>query len=167
MPDFEVVKTTKGELRGYTQRDHDFYLKFKRFVKALEPGEFVRLSYHQARNPKFHRKFFAMLKHAFDHWEPERARKRLTYKGRPIEKDFDQFRRDVLIRAGFYRATYDHRGRVHLDAESIAFGNMTEERFEVVYEGVLKVLLEDIFTNYTRKDLERVIEELQRFGEGA
>lgn len=162
MPEFEVVKTEKG-LRGYTQADHAAYLKFKALIEKLEAGEFLKLSYKRPRNVGFHRKFFAMLTHAFEHWEPERGRKRLTYKGQPIEKNFDQFRRDVLILAGFRKATYDHRGRVHLEALSIAFDSMDEDTFAQVYEAVLKVLLADILRNYTREDFERVVEQLQAF----
>lgn len=163
MAEFEAVKTSDGKLRGFTQQDEEARVKFKKFVDELEAGEFFRLTYKRERNPKFHRKLFAMLKLAFDAWEPEKGRKRLTYKGAPIEKDFDQFRRDMLIRAGFYVAKYDAKGRVMLEAQSISFANMDDERFAEVYEAVLKVCLTDILTNYTRADADRVIEEMQRF----
>jgi len=164
MPEMELVRTSRGEIRGFTEGDDKKWKRYCAWVEGLEPGEFFTLVYKQPRNLRFHRKFFAMLNHSFEHWEPEQGRKRFTYKGRAITKDFDQFRKDILILAGFYEARYDLKGRVELQAKSIAFDKMEEDEFERVYEAVLKVLLEQVLTNYTRDDLDRVVEQLQAFG---
>jgi hypothetical protein len=163
MPEMTVVMTSKGELRGFTPEDDASYQRFKKWLKALGAGEFFMLTYRKPRNYRFHKKLFAMLNLAFEHWNPAASRKRLTYKGVAIEKDFEQFREDITIQAGFYVAKYDSRGRVHLKAKSIAFDSMEEEEFERLYNAVRQVLLERVLKNYTPGDLDRVVEELQRF----
>jgi uncharacterized protein DUF1367 len=164
MATIEVVKMRDGNLRGYGQEHDRAYKRFKGWLKRLEPGEFFTFSWRQPRNPAFHRKFFALLNHGFEHWEPEQGRKRLTYRGRAIEKNFEAFRENIIILAGFYEQSFDLQGRMQLRAKSISFDKMGEEEFERLYEAVLKVLLEHVLTNYKRGDLERVVAELERFG---
>lgn len=164
MATVEVVKTANGELRGYGEDNDRAYQRFKVWIARLEPGEFFTFSWRQPRNVRFHRKFFALLNHAFEAWEPEHGRKRLTYKGRPIEKNLENFRKEITILAGFYNASYDLKGRVKLEAQSIAFDKMDDETFATLYEAVLKVLLEHVLTNYKRDDVERVVAELEKFG---
>lgn len=164
MPDeIGLVMTPQGALRGFTQDDDRAWKRFKAWSKRLAAGEFFSFSYKQPRNAKFHRKFFALMKVGFDHWEPERGRKRLTYKGVPIEKDFDAFRRDITIMAGFFTATYDLEGRVKLEAKSISFAKMEQDTFERLYEAVVRVLLEQVLTNYHRDDLDRAVAQIERF----
>ena len=163
MPTIEVVKIGTGELRGYGQENDTAYQRFKKWLAKLEPGEFFTFTYRQQRNVKFHRKFFALMNHAFDHWEPEHGRKRLTYRGKPIAKSLNAFREMVTILAGYYEASYDLQGRVKLRAKSIAFDKMPEEEFAQLYEAVLKVLLEQVLQNYKRDDIERVVAELEKF----
>lgn len=162
-PEFGLVKMSNGELRGFRQDDDKAWKRFKAWWKRLEPGEFFTLSYKRPRNGKVHRKFFAMLNYAFQHWEPARARKRLTYKGLPIEKNFDAFREQVTILAGFYEASYDLKGRVKLKAKSIAYDKMDDDEFVRLYEAVFDVLMKHVFINHTREDLREVIAKLEEF----
>ena len=165
MPSCELVKTGKGDLIGFSQDDHKVWEKFKRWWKDLEPGEFFTLTYKQPRNPVFHRKFMKMVRFAFEQWEPEKARKRMTYKGLPIHKDFEQFRKDMTILAGYGIAKFDARGRVTMDAVSLSFDKMDEDTFEKVYRAMYEVLYEHIFRakGYSREELNRVLEEFERF----
>jgi hypothetical protein len=148
-------------LRGVTPEDDAAWKKFKGTITEMGAGELVRLTYTMPRNVAFHRKFFAMLTVGFEHWEPSRKHK--TYKGRPIEKNFEQFRSDVTILAGCYDQTFDLRGRMHLKAHSISFGKMDQDTFEKLYNAVASVLLKDVLANYTRADLDRVVNELLHF----
>jgi hypothetical protein len=164
MPEFDLVKTGEGTFRPLTAADAEVAARYARFKERLEPGEFYNVTYKQPRNPAFHRrKFFALLNIGFEAWEPERGRKRLKYKGQAIAKNFEAFREDITILAGFYEVTFDLKGRMSLKAKSIAFHNMEEDEFSRVYEAVVKVVLEQVLTNYKRDDLDRVVEEIQRF----
>lgn len=124
-------------------------------------GQAVRVKATRARNILFHRKFFAMLELAFDAWEPEAK----DYHGTPALKNFERFRKDVTILAGFFTSTVNLRGEVRLEAESISFDKMDEDRFGLVYDRVAGVLLEKVLNakGYDRAELDRVVNELLQF----
>jgi hypothetical protein len=54
-------------------------------------------------------------------------------------------------------------GEAKARAKSIAFGNMAEDEFERVYSAVADVILQRVLRNYTREDLDRVVDEVLRF----
>lgn len=125
-------------------------------------GQGVRCKITRVRNLLFHRKMFALFKLAFDVWEPEPV----EYKGQPVAKDFDRFRKDMTILAGFFKTVISARGEVRLEAESLSFGSMSEERFEQVYKAVLNVVWSRVLRLAGYQDeaeVERVVEELLRF----
>ncbi len=128
-------------------------------LTRIKAGDMVRVKWSRPRNVKFHRKFFAMLGVGFDAWEPPE----LAHKGLPVQKNFERFRKDVVIAAGFYEPVANLKGEVRAEAHSISFGNMEEDEFEKVYGAVANVLLQKVLRNYTRGDLDRVVEELLRF----
>jgi Protein of unknown function (DUF1367) len=161
VPEIDLVMLPDGKLRGWREADEKAWQKFKRAIKGLEAGECVKIEWKKPRNPRFHRKMFALLNLGFEAWTPDR--KHFSYKGRVIEKDFDRFRRDVVIQAGFFRQVFDSHGRMILEAESLSYSSMDDERFEVVYSAVAQVLLERVLTNYTKDDLETVVESLMKF----
>lgn len=165
MKEIELVCTPAG-LRGWTDEDEANWKRFKAQLGVeqigpgeLEPGEVVRVGLVIPRNPKFHRKFFAMVKVGFDAWEPRRK----TWHGLPVQKNFERFRKDALIAAGYYELAATQAGGVRHEAKSIAFASMEEPEFEEVYKAVADVLLHDVLRRYTREDLERVVKELMTF----
>jgi hypothetical protein len=158
MNQIELVKTPKG-LRGWTEDDQQQWLKFKGWLDGLEPGEFVRIGYVKPRNIKFHRRFFALLKTGFDAWEPRRKK----HRGMPVQKNFERFRKDALIAAGFYDIVATASGGVKHEAHSISFANMDDNQFATVYSAVADVLLQGVLTRYTRADLDQVVDKLMRF----
>jgi hypothetical protein len=123
-------------------------------------GQGVRVKAAKARDLVKHRKFFAMLNLGFDSWEPSGAQ---TYKGERVAKNFDRFRKDVLILAGHYEAVHNMKGEVRLEAKSIAFDKMEEDEFLQVYSDVADVLLTRVLKTYTREDLDAVVEQLLGF----
>lgn len=128
-------------------------------LMRVKSGDLVRVKWAQPRNVKFMRKFFAMLNVGFEAWEPPAQ----EYRGLPVQKNFERFRKDVVIAAGFYDPVANLKGEVRAEAKSISFANMTEDEFEKVYSTVANVLLQKVLRNYTRDDLDRVVEELMRF----
>lgn len=132
-----------------------------RFIK-LEAGEISSVEFVFPRNPRFHRRFFALLQVGFDAWEPNRKRK--SYKGIAMEKNFDQFRKDITILAGYSTQTFDLRGRMILDAKSISFSSMDDIQFEALYQSVITVLLREVCVHYKdRADLDGVVERVLNF----
>lgn len=128
-------------------------------VKGIATGEGLRMQFSKPRNYKFHKKFFAMLDLGFDCFEPVAT----EYKGVPVEKNRERFRKDVIIQAGFYDLVVNIKGEVRAEAKSISFGNMEEDEFNKVYNAVANVLLQRVLRNYTRDDLDRVVETLIHF----
>jgi hypothetical protein len=178
MADITLVKTTDADLPeaernamsrilfgqyldGMSPDDKAAWKRFWSRIKRLGPGELVKVSLKIERNGKFHRKFFALLNVGYDAWEPGRTHK--SYKGMPVAKNFEQFREDVTIMAGFYEQTFDLHGRMVLKAKSISFASMGQDEFEKVYSAVADVLLQKVLTTYSRKDLDEVVEKVLRF----
>ena len=153
MATISVMKAPNGSLVPADTQSADLVAKMK-------VGQGLELSFKRNRNVKFHRKFFSLLNYAFDAWEPEER----TYKGISVGKNFDQFRRDVTILAGFYDASFRLDGEVRLTAKSISFSNMDEEEFERLYSSVIDVLLQRIFINQTRGDIANVVNNILAYG---
>lgn len=122
-------------------------------------GEGVRAKVSRARNLQFHRKFFALLNLAFETWEPAPT----DWRGQPAAKNFERFRKDLMALAGYAEPVVNLRGEVRMEAKSIAFANMDEDEFALVYGKVADVILQRVLTTYTRADLDRVVEEMMGF----
>lgn len=133
----------------------------KAFVKSLKLGEIVHKEFSRLRNPRFHRKYFALLNFAYDYFEPPAIQDNI-YKLIP-EKNFDLFRRDLTILAGYYVARYRVDGSVRIEAKSISFAKMDDSEFEKLYSSTINVILKHILINYDRDRLDSVVEELLSF----
>lgn len=129
------------------------------YIAGLKAGYGVRLKATTVRNILFHRKFFAMLGVGFDAWETPET----EYEGMKVEKDFEKFRKDATILAGFFTPVYNMKGEVRLEAKSISFANMEADEFERLYSAVVNVLLRKVLKNYTREDLDEVVERILQF----
>lgn len=169
MTEIDLVKAPDG-LRGWSERDQAAYRRYRQRIAKLEVGECIRVGYVFPRNAKFHRKFFAMLNVGFDAWDPMKERQRNTYKGVTIAKDFDQFREDVTILAGFKEAYFDLKtNRMRVKAQSIAWAKMDDLKFERLYSAVANVLIELFLgaQGYDRSELDRVVERIMEFTQGS
>lgn len=133
-------------------------------VASLRQGQGVSLAAKRVRNVGYHRRFFALLRLAFDYWEPGEA---LTHSGAPVRKDFERFREDVLILAGQYRASFGLDGSVRLDARSISFASMGEDEFRQVYRAVFDVLWDRVLSTSgrfaSREQAQLVVEQMLAF----
>ena len=132
------------------------------FLATLKFGQGVRADVKRARDIQKHRRMFALFNFAFDLWDAPQ----LEYEGQPVAKNFDRFRKDVTILAGFYDAVTNLRGEVRLEAKSLAFHNMGEEEFQRVYRAVLGVVWERILKakGYeSQEKVDAIVQELLRF----
>ena len=128
-------------------------------LERFKVGVPFSVTVKQPRNSKFHRKFMAMLNIGYEAFEPDEK----EYKGMPVQKDFDRFRKDAVIAAGFYDLVSDINGNVKAQAQSISFASMDDEKFERVYSKVVDVLLQRVLKNYTRGDLDAVVDQVLGF----
>lgn len=150
-----MMKTTSNQLAPIDQSGVDWLAK-------LKLGAGARVSVKKARNPAFHRKVFALFNLAFENWDAPS----LEYKGEPVAKEFDQFRKDITVLAGHYIATTNLRGEVRLKAKSLAFSEMDDEEFSVVYQSILGVVWRKVLAQRGYKsegEVERVVAQLIGF----
>jgi len=144
----DFIKTVSGQWIPATEQDREFTAKKKAGVQ-------IHADWKERRNPKFHNKFFAMLNTGFQYWEPGE----IDCKYGTPQKNFDQFRKDVIILAGFYTINHRLDGTFRVEAKSISFGRMEEQEFVKVYQAVLTVLLDNVFTGWDIGDVENTIQK--------
>lgn len=157
-----VRKFLFGCFDGFLDPDKKAWNGFWRRAINLEPGEMAQAEMTIPRNYLFHKKLFALLNVGYEAFEPNRKHK--SYKGKTIEKNFDQFREDVTILAGFYEQTFDLKGRMKIRAKSISFAKMDDAQFSELYEAVLTVILREVCVNYKDRDeLNAVVERVMGF----
>ena len=122
----------------------------------------------QPRNPQFHRKMFALFNYGFDYWAESAEPK--VYKGQPVQPNFDRFRKDITILAGYYHPVFNIKGEIRMEADSISYAAMDETRFEQLYSKVIDVLLKKVFSRrgiggvaWTEEKLRGVVDGLLEF----
>ncbi len=128
---------------------------------SIKNGDTVEVKKVSIRNPMFHRKYFALLKLSFDYFEPQPT----EFKGREILplKNFEEFRKWIVVKAGFYDVIGYPNGAVRVRAKSISFASMSESSFENLYSLTIDVVLREIFIDHEREDLEIMVMEVMRF----
>lgn len=144
---------------GYAPADEEAIAARKRWHK---PGTIVTADVKVPRNPKFLKKYMALLRLGFEAWEPPAEHQ---YKGKPIEKDFDRYRHDVAILAGYYTPVWNLKGEMRIEPKSIAFDAMPEEEFDALYSATINVLLKQVLGSqgYTAEEVDRQVEQILRF----
>ncbi len=111
----------------------------------LEVGEQTEIDIKTPRNILFHRKFFALIKLAFENQD------KYVNQG--------HLREDLIIAAGFYTERTNHMLEVvRLVADSISFASMDDEEFSEVYDRVL-----DVVWKMLGGEKQDIIDELLRF----
>ena len=129
-------------------------------LESLKPNGEYKAIISQPRNPIFHRKAFALANIGFQAWEPPANRE---HNGKPILKEFESFREELTIRAGFYDVTWTMGGKMRLKAHSWSWGATDQEKFERMYSAFIDVILRDVLSGYTKDDLEQQVEQILRF----
>ena len=130
-------------------------------LEELSRGRVFKAVLTQPRNLPFHRKGFALFKVAFDLWSETLEAQ--EFRGREVRPEFERFRKDLTIMAGFFRPVFNAKGEVRVEAESLSFASMTEERFGQVYSALLDVILQKVLRNVNRDDLEAAVERVIAF----
>ena len=117
----QVVKTPNGIIKPAYDSDHEYF-------KKMPTNEVFEIEYKKQRNIKFHRKFFALIK--------------LAYENQSDYRLMEDLRRDLLITSGNYNEVVNKiTGEVFKVADSISFSNMDDVKFNEVYESVKDVIV--------------------------
>ena len=123
------------------------------WLNSEPPGQYFNASITTPRNYKFHKKFFALLNLAFNHWNPEPV---MTRHGQ-AQKCRDQFREDLIILSGHYVITRRLDGTERIRAKSIKFSNMDEEEFTVLYDSIVTVIIQKILIGWTVEEIQESV----------
>ena len=137
----QVVKQPGGLLLPATDRESD---RMKRFKNG---GQYA-IDIKTTRNPDFHRKVFAFFNFCFEHWCAEHVGLEFVDE----QAQFDSFRRNLTVLAGFREVTYTIDGRARVDAKSLAYGNMEQEEFERCYSAMIDAAIKHIFNGSDNKE---------------
>ncbi len=151
------IKTPNSTLVPASDQDREL-------LNHIKIGSPTKMSFKRVRNYAFHKKYFALLNLAFDYWEPpEHGEGSALAERLTVERNFDRFRKDVIIRAGYYEATYRLNGDVRIEAKSISFDNMSEDEFGLLYGATIDAIVKHVLTQYTGDELRSVVEQIDGF----
>lgn len=129
-------------------------------IDRMAAGEVIRGDYKKMRNYLNHKRFFALMKIAYEAWEPTGPVK----DGQPEpDKSPEVMRKQLIILAGYYDHAWNLDGTLRLEAKSMSFGNMDEISFREMFSAVVQVVIDKILVNYTHEDVDRVVDEVIRF----
>ena len=134
--EIHLVRTSTG-FRPYSDDDYEG-------MKKIKVGTIVKANIVRPRNVKFHRKFFSLIRAAWDC---------LTEQQRINLRSVDTFREQLLITSGFSEPLYDLNGQKFLEkAKSISFAKMDEPAVNEVYSKVLDTILTVMVANGVTED---------------
>lgn len=115
MPDLVIFKDDTGQLEGFGEKGRRAWLKFRKLVADLEPGEMLQFGYRLPRSPKHHRYFFARLGELFA------LQERFEDEGHLLEW--------LKVGAGHVDFVPGRDGQIVAMPRSIAWANLDEQGF--------------------------------------
>lgn len=135
----------------------------REWFARLELGAQLRAKVTQDRNPQFHRKWFALVQLAFEHWSD--TAEPVKYKDIDVQPDFERFRKDITILAGKFHYVTNLRGEVRAEADSISFGKMSQQDFERLYSQTISVLIGRVFKGpqWSESHVRALVDEIAGF----
>lgn len=136
------------------------------WLKKKKLGATIVVEPHEMRNGAFFRKWWALVKLGYDYWSESAAT--IEFKGEAVRPEFERFRKDVTIMAGFYHPVVNLKGEVRIEAESLKWASMTEERFAKLYDATIQVLLQKVFNgtvcrSWTETELRSIADQVLSF----
>ncbi|WP_427834799.1 DUF1367 family protein [Actinobacillus pleuropneumoniae] len=130
----QMIKTAGGALVPLDDEQAEALKKFRN-------GEQYEIEIKLSRNPQFHRKVFAFFKFCFDHWAADKT----DWRYFDERTQFDVFRKNLTVLAGFKDVSYTIDGRMRVEAKSLAYGNMEQDEFERCYNSLINAAMKHIF----------------------
>lgn len=123
---FNAVNTIEGLVPA---NDNDYEIK-----KKLKLGEVYEVRIQLFRNYKFHKKYFAMIRCAFEFLDEKQTEF--------FRNDIEYFRQTMELNAGHVFKLYSITRKEEIEqVKSIAFDKMSESDFQELYEKVLNAIL--------------------------
>ena len=136
MPTLQMIKGNNNTLKP-ANPEAEHYLSKVGFNDQLT------CKITRPRNLLFHRKFFALLN--------------MVYQNQERYTNFERFRKEIVMRAGFYEKHVHLTGKVSYIAESLAFDSMDEATFSDLYDKAVEVILHYFWQDMTKAQLEEAV----------
>ena len=114
-------------------------------LKGIKTDTIVKAKITKPRNVMFHRKFFALLDLAFQNQDKYDA--------------FEPFRKEVVMRAGWYVEHHHLTGAISYEAKSISFAKMDQIEFEELYWACIDVICKYLMPGMDRNALHSEVQE--------
>lgn len=140
-----MIKSIGGALNPADEHEAEKLKKFKNFCM-------YEIDIKLARNPQFHGLVFAFFKFCYEHWDGQTVYEHLS-----DAEQFERFRKDLTILAGFYVQTVRLNGEIRTEAKSLAFGAMTEEEFKECYTALINAACKHIFRSCDENTYNRLL----------
>lgn len=93
------------------------------------------------RSYQFHKKLFKLFQIGYDHWE---APEEMVLNGKTVTKSFDNFRKDVVVRAGHYTAHYNMDGSIRFEPVSLKYSETRQKLLDQIYKDCFEVIRLDV-----------------------
>jgi len=107
-------------------------------MSRFKTGELYTVEIKLSRNPAFHRKVFQFFNFCFQYWSGPMAIV-------DESEQFDVFRKNLTVLAGYYMELVTIKGDVRIEAKSISYSGMDQEEFEKFYNSLITAALKHIF----------------------
>lgn len=143
----QIRLTKQGDLLKPFDAEGEEWLRLK------HDNQFFECDISTPRNINFHRKLYALLNIAYARWTPGE----ISNKHGTAEKSFEQFRKDVIILAGYYDIAPRLIGEPIIVAKSISFAKMDNEEFTVFYDKVLSVIIQRVLKGMTISEVDELV----------
>ena len=126
----------------------------------LRYGQPVELEIRVGTDNQLRRRWFKLLKFAFDYYEPSPLPNGIV----PIP-NFNRYRSELTIMAGYYTQRFLPDGSVVVEAQSTATDKMSAEDFADLYRKTNQILIDRILAakGFTQQAVDAAVEQLLRF----
>lgn len=118
-------------------------------LTKFKTGEQYPVEIKLSRNPAFHRKMFAFFKFAFEHWRG----------GNEFQNEkaqFEEFRKQLTVMAGYYDQVFNLDGQFILVARSLSFASMSQDEFEQCAVAMQNAAMATVFKGADEQTVQRL-----------
>ena len=126
-----------------------------RFCKKKKFGSVIGGNLTHSRNYKFLQKIMTLFKLMYENLpDPEPV----EFNGKIVhpEKTFDGVRKYLTVKAGYYDVIGYPNGTVRIEAQSLAYDKMSEEKFEEVFSAVIDASLNALPDTWSDQDKDQL-----------
>ena len=141
--EINLVKVSPGSFVTFDDVDTEKSAK-------LPLNEPVAYSCKLPRNKKFHGKVFAFLQYAFSHYDSPNEHMSEA-------EQFDHFRKDLTILAGYYVQYVNLNGNARVEAKSLSFGSMDDTEFKECYSSLINAALKHVFRDTSQETYNKLL----------